>query len=107
MNVTGIIEVTCSDAVRINKPQLISSNPLSYYLNSGLKVFTINDYITDDSNCKITYYTLANLTDGITQPDCPKIPDISNPCKSLTLSTAIINSYSVMFNISADGGAFI
>ena len=58
---------------------------MKFAINTGLKVYEMNSYKSDDINCPVIKYT-AILIPGVSS--CKGIPNISTDCRSLTLDTS-------------------
>ena len=78
---------------------------MAYTLGTGLKVYLMNPFTTDDLNCPVFTYT-AVLVTGVTQPGCSS-PDASEQCRSLTLDTVALGQYEVTIIARVEGGKFV
>ena len=58
-----------------------------FYEGSGIRLFTINEFTTNDVLCKITGYKLITTTSVISQPQCTGIPNISINCRTFRVNT--------------------
>jgi hypothetical protein len=82
------ISIDCSDQVTITAPSTLSVSEVAFAIGSGLKVYEMEAFTTDDTNCPVISYTASHIT-GITQPDCSSPPDASQGCRKLTLDTSV------------------
>ena len=44
----------------------LSANPEKYGLATGLQVYKVNTFTSDDTNCPITSYGVTTLNSGVT-----------------------------------------
>ena len=92
---------SCIDPFEVLEPSKLSDNLTVYGLNTGEKIYQINNFTTEDGQCPIISYKITNVSEGISQPSCSG--DTSKECKSVVISTEKLAHYYVTFTVIAKG----